>query len=66
MKKIVMLLLLASCDSPKDAVRDVKFYREPKSKLCFASGTMQVMDSVSSTFTWVPCDQIPPELIVPL
>jgi hypothetical protein len=66
MKKIVSLFALMSCDDPQDAVARVQFYREPKSKLCFAAGVMHLGDSHSATFSWVPCEKIPPELILEL
>jgi hypothetical protein len=66
MKKIVLLFALASCDDSKDAVNNVEFYREPKSQLCFASGSMWIGESHSATFSWVPCEKIPPELIIDL
>lgn len=66
MKKIVLLAALAGCDGPKDAVTSVQFYREPKSQLCFASGVMHLGESHSATFSWVPCEKIPPELIIDL
>ena len=64
MKRLFLLVILfCGCDSPSDTVKKIEFYREPRSKLCFAAGRMQYGDQMSSVFSWVPCEKIPPELI---
>ena len=60
----VGILLFTGCfDTPADAVKNIKFFREPKSGLCFASGTLNMGDCRSSTFSWVPCENIPPNML---
>ncbi len=65
MKRLALfLMILVACDRPKDAVKGLTFFKDPRSGLCFAAGTYQWVDQVSSVFTWVPCEKIPPALLV--
>jgi hypothetical protein len=58
-------LLLAACEGPKDAVKNLNYYQDSKTGMCFASGTVHLLlsEDRESVFTWVPCEKVPPQLL---
>ena len=65
---IVAVLVLLGCagcvDTSESAVRSITYYRDPAApELCFASGVAHYVDQISSVFSYVPCDKVPPGLL---
>lgn len=46
-----------------NVIRELKYYRQTSSGLCFAANCLSLGWGSSYVFTWVPCDKIPPNLI---
>lgn len=65
MKYIPLLaLLLTSCipDGP-EMVRKVKYYKDSRTGICFASNMVAGGRSATAVFSYVPCELIPADML---
>lgn len=47
----------------QDAVRELHYYRDVKSGLCFAASTRALVHAGSYVLTYVPCKDVPSNLL---
>lgn len=47
-------------------VKGLRYQKDSKTGLCFASGTVYIYYYPNQVFTWVPCEEIPEGILEPL
>jgi hypothetical protein len=62
-KWLLLLLALAGCDYEGRAVRDLRYYRDTRTGMCYAAAYVNVAGDASVALTWVPCEKVPTSLL---
>ena len=60
---LVIAFAVAACDHPADAIRNLHYYKDSRSNVCFASGFFHTANTLSVAFSYVPCNLIPENLL---
>lgn len=62
---IILLFAIVSCENnaSQNAVEHLRYYKDNRTGICYASGTYYIGSKYGVTLTYVPCKHIPSNLI---